>query len=268
VRIQAPDIELNAVLDHLPNTHPLVRAIRLVFSELAISHPPACTIRVDSTIPIASGMGSGAAVSAAVIRAVSNFLGHPLPDERVSALTFEVEKLLHGTPSGIDNTVIAYAMPVFFQRFPEGNQIEKIQVGKPFTLVIGDTGVRSPTAAAVGDVRLAWQADQEAFEALFNRIGEVAVAARKCIVAGNSAALGLLMDQNHALLQAIKVSSPELDSLVEAARTAGAQGAKLSGGGRGGNMIALVEADRAEQVAQALRTAGAARTIVTTVHAA
>jgi len=123
VRIQAPIIGLEAWLAELLPEDPLASVARLVFAELGLSQPPALTIRVTSTIPVAAGLGSGAAVSVAIIRALSEFLGRRLPAERVSALAYEVEKLHHGTPSGIDNTVIAYARPVYFVRRQEGNLI-------------------------------------------------------------------------------------------------------------------------------------------------
>jgi len=119
--------------------------------------------------------------------------------------------------------------------------------------------------AAVGDVRSAWQADSERFEQLFDEVGRIAQAARQAIEAGRPQELGELMDQNHALLYDMGVSSPELEQLVWAARVAGAQGAKLCGGGRGGNMIALVENENAPAVARALGAAGAKRTILTQV---
>jgi mevalonate kinase len=207
-------------------------------------------------------MGSGAAISVAVIRVVATFLGRQLPDEQVSALTYEVEKIYHGTPSGIDNTVVTYAMPVYFIK---GQPIQTFTVNRPFTIVIGNTGVRSPTSVAVGDVRKNWQADPEPSETLFAQIGEIARQSRQVIKAGQIEALGPLMDKNHKLLQALTVSSPELDKLVNAARQAGALGAKLSGGGRGGNMIALVNTDNAAAIAQALIDAGATDTITTVV---
>ena len=77
--------------------------------------------------------------------------------------------------------------------------------------------------------------------------------------------LGELMNKNHSLLQELTVSSPELDQLVEAARNAGALGAKLSGGGRGGNVIALVQPEIAEAVSSSLKEAGAKNTIITQV---
>ena len=164
VRIQAPDIDLEATLAELPANHPLKAAITRTAAALKVRQLPACTLRVKSTIPVAAGLGSGAAVTVAIARALSAFLGSPLDDRQVSALAFEVEKIHHGTPSGIDNTVITYARPVYFIK---GKPIQQLPVGRAFTIVIGDTGIASPTAKAVGDVRTAWQSDQDHYEALF-----------------------------------------------------------------------------------------------------
>jgi mevalonate kinase len=262
VLVQAPDIDLVSALAELDPTHPLAAAINGVASALKVKHLPACTVKITSTIPVAAGLGSGAAVSVAVIRAVSAFLGHPLPDEKVSALTFEVEKIYHGTPSGIDNTVVTYARPVCFVK---GKPIEMLKVGRPFSLVIGDTGLASPTALAVGEVRKAWQANKDQYEAYFDSIGAIAQSARQAIESGGIELLGPLMDANHGILRKMGVSCAELDALVMAARKAGAWGAKLCGAGRGGNMIALVPPARAEGIANALQTAGAVRMITTEI---
>jgi mevalonate kinase len=269
MRIQAPDIGLESDLTDLPEDHPLRRAVQGVLAELGVSsrhnrdQPPTCTLRVTSTIPIAAGLGSGAAVTVAVGRALSAFLGHPLSPEAVSALAYEVDKLHHGTPSGIDNTVIAYARPVLFTR---GQPIQLLHLAGSFHIVIGDTGVLSPTAAAVGDLRRLWQADPGRYEALFDVVGEIVASARGELEVGRTEALGPLMDRNHAALQEMGVSSPELERLVEAARRAGALGAKLSGGGRGGDMIALVEETQADTVARALLASGAKGVITTVVR--
>lgn len=262
IRIDAPGIGLQAELADLPADHPLGIAIQGALAALEISRPPAFNLRVTSTIPLAAGLGSGAAVSVAIIRAVTGFLGHALPDEQVSALAFEVEKRYHGTPSGIDNTVIAYRKPVYFVR---GQPIETLQATEPFTIAIGDTGLRSPTVTAVGELRLRWQTNPGHYEAIFDAVGQIVEQARRHIETGKPAEFGPLMNENHHLLQAMQVSSPELDRLVDAARAAGALGAKLSGGGRGGNMIALVGPDTAGPVVSALKSAGATRTLVTTV---
>ena len=258
--INAPGIRLHAGLDTLPAGHPLAALILKVFQLFGISQFPALEISITSTIPVASGLGSGAAVSVALIRALSAFLLHPIPDHEVNTLAYEIEKLHHGTPSGIDNTVITYNKPVYFAK---GEPIETFTVGSPFSMVIGDTGISAPTKESVGDVRRLWLKDKSTFENYFDEIAQIALTARRSIEHGRPEILGELMDQNHALLQQLTVSCPELDSLVGAARRAGALGAKLSGGGRGGNMIALVEQPNAESVAQALISAGAARTLIT-----
>ena len=262
VRLQAPDIGLDSTLADLPESHPLAAVLLKAAAAMKLNRIPACSIKVTSTIPIAGGMGSGAAVSVAILRAFSASLGHPLSDEQVSQLSYEVELIHHGTPSGIDNSVITYAKPVYFVK---GKPIETLQVKQPFSLVIGDTGVQSPTSSVVRDVHTAWEAAQAQFEALFDTAGKIAAAARKAIETGAVDALGPLMDENQALLRKMGVSSPELDRLIEAAHSSGALGAKLSGAGRGGNMIALVTPDISGRVARWLEDAGAVRTIVTEI---
>lgn len=260
--IEAPQIGLANEFSALRADHPLAAVIQGVLSALDVSAPPPFTLRVESTIPVASGLGSGAAVSVAVIRALAAYLGASLSVEQVNQLAFEVEKLHHGTPSGIDNTVIAYERPVYFVK---GRPLEILTVGSPFTLLIGDTGISAPTKQSVADVRRLWLSDQRYWENVFDEIGQLVVMARRILENGQPHLLGELMYQNHALLQKMTVSSPELDRLVIAARAAGAWGAKLSGGGRGGNMIALIPPDLAETVAGSLKEAGAVRTFLTTV---
>jgi mevalonate kinase len=150
VQVTAPDINLDSQLNTLPPEDPIGKAVLSVFSTLGISNPPAFNLRITSTIPIAAGLGSGAAVSAAILRAVSAFLGYPFEDEQVSALSYEIDVIHHGTPSGIDNTVVTFEKPVYFIK---GQPIQMIQVPTPFTIVIADTGVPSPTSVAVSDVK-------------------------------------------------------------------------------------------------------------------
>jgi mevalonate kinase len=264
LRLVAHNIGRDYPLAGAPEGDALAAIVRRVLAELGVRPAPDLVVTLDSTIPIASGLGSGAACSAAIARALVAHLrpGQPLADERLNELVFAVEQIHHGTPSGIDNSVIVFGRPVYFRR---GQPIETFAVRAPFWLAIGDTGVSSPTRVTVGDVRQAWQAEPARYEALFDRIGALADEARRAIEAGEPAALGSLMRENHELLRALGVSSPKLEALVAAASAAGAAGAKLSGGGRGGNMIALVAETRREAVAAALRRAGARGVIVTRV---
>ncbi len=136
---------------------------------------PALRLRITSSIPIAAGLGSGAAVSVAVSRALSNFLGRPLPDEGISSLAYQAEQVYHGTPSGIDNTVIAYARPIYFVR---GQPFLPLRVAEPLTLVIADSGQPASTAQMVGGRCGALARDPARYEVLFDAIGEIARQAR------------------------------------------------------------------------------------------
>ncbi|RIK31567.1 MAG: mevalonate kinase [Anaerolineae bacterium] len=284
--IHAPGIHLQADLNSLPSDHPIAAVIHnfLFISRTPLAPTghsphflrkwgemeggrgeggfPNLQINIHSSIPVASGLGSGAAVTVALVRAMSSHLNYPMTDEEINAFAYDIEKLHHGTPSGIDNTVVTYAKPVYFVK---GQPIEIFKVGAPFTIVIGDTGIPAPTKESVADVRKLWEGDKAKWEGVFDQVGEIAEEAREKIEAGDWRLLGELMNQNHAWLQEMTVSSPELDRLVEAARKAGAVGAKLSGGGRGGNMIALVQPENADEVSSALIAAGAKNTIVTQV---
>ena len=261
--MQSHAIGLDEELAKLNEDDALGQAVRSALAHFGVERPPAFKLRIESDIPVAAGLGSGAAVSAAVVRAVAAFLGQSLSDEEVSTLTFETEKIHHGTPSGLDNTVVAYSQAVYFEK---GQAPQRFEIGRPLDLLIADTGVASKTRAAVEDLRAAWKKEPEKYERIFKGIGEISRQARRALRLGQRDKLGGLMDENQGLLQAIGISSQELDDLIDAAKAAGAGGAKLSGGGRGGHMLALVEEDKQEQIEQALIQAGAANIIRTRVQ--
>jgi mevalonate kinase len=261
-RVISKAIELDIALDDCQPAFWGLEVKHGVQKALGRANIPPFLMEVESTIPVASGLGSGAAVAAAAIRALSAFLEQPLDDKDVNLIVYETEKLHHGTPSGIDNTVITFARPVFFIR---EKPIETFVPKIPFTIVIADTGVPSPTALTVGDVRRARLTTPKHYDNIFNTIGEITNKAKLAIEDGNLHQLGILMNENHRWLYEIGVSCPELNKLVYAARSHGALGAKLSGGGRGGNMVALVEIEQVEKIAKALTAAGAVNTITTTI---
>lgn len=260
VRIIAPSIELDTLLEELQPDHPLSAAISLVNQSLGVKSMPACEILIKTTIPIAAGLGSSASVTVSLVRALSQFLGHLLPDDTVNKIAYEVEKIHHGTPSGIDNTVVTYQTPVFFRK---DNPIERLIIQNGFTLLIVDSGTSSATVKTVSEVRARRDQDPDKYEQLFKQIGEITLQVYQSLCFGDLTTDGELLTQNHQLLQKIGVSTPLLDDLVRTALRAGAAGAKLSGGGGGGNMIALVSSDRIMPVSEALTAAGAKGIIVT-----
>ncbi len=219
------------------------------------AHGWKCT--VSSDIPPGCGLGSGAAVTTAVLRAVHGFFSIPATPSNLSKLTFEIEKLHHGKPSGIDNTVVAMEKPLVFRR---GKEIVFLtSPNRSLFFVIGYTGMRHETSEVVGDVAEAYTADPGSYDAIFRKIGDISEKGAAAFETGNSDQLGVLMRRNQQLLRDLGVSCRELDDLVETAESAGAAGAKLSGAGRGGCMVAVASsADTAEKVGLALEKAGAA----------
>lgn len=258
--IRAQDLGKRLSLDA---DEPLAHLARLTLERLGCSQAPAFAIEVHSQIPVASGLGSGAAISAAVARAICAGLGQSLDNDALNALVYEIERFYHGTPSGIDNTVIVYEQPIWFVR---GQGIETLSVGTEFSFVVADTGVPAPTYESVGDVRRLYETQAERIQPILERIRAISQQARHALAQGDAIGLGRLMNENQECLEALTVSSPELERLVQAARHAGALGAKLSGGGRGGNMLALVTPETAETVHTELLKAGAKRAFITRIQ--
>ncbi len=264
-RIIAPDLKRDYPLTQAQPDDPLATIVSLTLNHLEQPTPPEATLSVSSTIPLGRGLGSGAAISSAIVRATAAFFERTLSPATISALVYEVEKLYHGTPSGIDNTVVAFEQPVYFIK---GRPIRRIRVAQPLTLVVGDTGLISPTHKVVGDLRQRRLADVERYEGYFDEIEVITHQAGQAIEYGTSTLTGIgkLMNENQEILETIGVSSPALERLIGAARRAGALGAKLSGAGWGGNMIALAMPGEAPQIARALTEAGAVGVIITEVE--
>jgi mevalonate kinase len=161
--------------------------VRVVERHFGCSLSDGYSLSVTSAIPIASGLGSGAAISVAVIRALAVYMGpwDSTTRDEVSRLAYEVERLHHGTPSGVDNTVIAFEQPVYFVRHdPSADDRAVSSTARPLRLVIGDTGVRSATKDVVGDVRRQWAVEFARFEAIFDACGRLAEAGRQALAAG------------------------------------------------------------------------------------
>ena len=185
VEVVAPDIDLHTLLSTLEENDPIAFAIRTSLEIMNIQAPPAFSIRITSNIPIAAGMGSGTSVSCSIAKCISTFLGKPFSVSEISSIAFEVEKLHHGTPSGVDNTVIAYGQPVYFKR--GGDAPALLQSASRLDFLIANTGIRSRTSEVVADVRKAYQKDPDHFDHLFAGIERIVSAAYLAINAGDIA---------------------------------------------------------------------------------
>ena len=216
--------------------------------------PSRVVVRVCSEVPSGRGLGSSAALSVAVLRAMAAAAGRTLDVPATLALGRELESVFHGTPSGVDPAAAALGTCFRFVR-GEPPSVTPVAVGRPLRLVIAYGDRARSTGSAVGALRERWQRDRGRYEGLFDEAAAIVEDGIAAAERGDLAALGAAFDRNQAVLETLGVSHDDVERLVHAARAAGALGAKLTGGGAGGAIIAL--ADDAEAVARALRAHGA-----------
>jgi len=217
--------------------------------------PADWVVRIRSEIPPGQGLGSSAALCVAVLRALASAAGRVLgtPEEIAHGRT--LEGIFHGTPSGIDPAAATMASAFRFVR-GEPPAIEAVVLGAPVPLVIGLGATARSTGAAVGGLRERWQADPARHEVLFDAVAVVVDEGVQALRRGDLVALGRAFDRNQTLLAELGVSSPDVERRVASARLAGALGAKLTGGGAGGAVIALVDASCRAAVVRALAGSG------------
>lgn len=250
-RIVSKSIGLNAPPDALPETHPQRKLLELLSQRFGKSLPRNGRLEIESSIPVAAGLGSGAAVSVAIIRAFAQRFELSPDEEEVSELAFEIEKIYHGAPSGIDNTVIAYEQPIFYTR---GQPARPIRSNWQLPILIADTGIQASTIDIVASVRHAYPGNKPIIDA----IGSISRRAAAAIHENRIDEIGALMNENQRLLQELNVSCGPLNQFLAIARRAGALGAKLTGAGRGGNFVVLARNDAEKKtIAEKLTRAGA-----------
>ncbi len=206
----------------------------------------------------ASGVGASAAQATSLARAINDCFTLMLTDEKINEAAYEGEKAYHGTPSGIDNTASTYGGLIWFvKNLDGGKNIMEVQSPKKMPLVIANSGITASTTEVVADVRRLKEANPEKFENIFSNYNDLSKKAKSALLKGDDISIGNLMNQNHKLLQEITVSGDINDKLVEVALNNGALGAKMTGTGRGGLVIALAESDEVQNsIANAIEKKG------------
>lgn len=226
----------------------------LILNRLGL-HDRNMRIEVFAGLPRAMGLGSSAAICVAIIRALNETYDLGLDDAQVNALAFEGERVAHGTPSGIDNTVASFGQFILYRRTGEKPLMQTVKPAASIPVVIGISGIESLTAGTVARVRAAWEQNTILYDRIFSEIDTLTLEGLRAVETGDFAKLGDLMNINHGLLNALQVSTPEIENLVQTARRAGALGAKVTGGGGGGSILALCPGSQ-DEVAKAIRDAG------------
>ncbi len=243
----------------------LKHAIRFSLYRLGVSQNPPIHVEITSSIPAERGMGSSAAVAVAIARSLFNFYSSDLTSKELWEIVQSSETIAHGNPSGVDAITTSDAQPVFYIK---NQPIEGIALDLSAYLVVADTGQIGHTLEAVQHVADYVRMESEGFPSLgfspkahLARLGDLTRQAKEALRTNAPEELGHLMTEAHGYLVELGVSDPRLNHLVDTACQAGALGAKLTGGGRGGCMIALAATKQAAQdLCQILEEAGAKQT--------
>ena len=247
-------------LNPYKQTHKIIKqqldAIRTILHKMHA--PPNLNLEIifEGNIIPASGIGVSAAYCISITRALANYFKLNLSAEEINKIGFEGEKIFHGTPSGIDNTVATYCKPIWFEK-SNSSKVETIQIKKPLKIVIAYSGISASTKEAVEKVRKTIDSNPTAYKKTFQEAKRIAHEGKEALINFDLGKIGSLMNQNHSLLQKIGVSCNELDQLVSIARENGALGAKITGGGLGGCTISLTPDEKLQNnVSETIEKAG------------
>ena len=210
-------------------------------------------IEVFSDVPRGMGLGGSAVLAVSIIKALNHHYKMGLSEQEINEMAYESEKIAHGNPSGIDNTIATYGYPLIYRK-GEKTLKERLQIKEPLDLVLAFSKSEGLTAKTVAHVRTQWKSNQEMYEGVFDDIDAIVLNGIQAIQENDLKQLGELMNFNQGLLNTLQVSTPELERMIYIARDAGAFGAKLTGGGGGGAMIAV--SDNPEEIIEAFDNEG------------
>lgn len=235
----------------------LATCIRATLQEIN-KHYKGFLLKIDSKIPIGRGLGSSAAIAVAIVRSFYQFFKCDLSGSKLRELVTIAETYAHGNPSGIDMESVVQDEPLWFER---EKGIESVTIHSHFYLVVADTGRAGDTRSAVASIKENLDKSPLETNRSIDKIGQYTYEARQALLKGNLNQLGNLLNLAQAELDKLGVSDKDINHLVEVARSAGAFGAKLTGGGRGGCIIALAENNvQAKEICQYLSQNGAVST--------
>lgn len=219
-------------------------------------------IFTESDFPAERGLGSSAAAAGAIIRAILDYYGVSASDDEIFKLTQTAECVAHGRSSGLDATATAASWPVRFSR----GCFDRMEINMRAWLVLADSGCKGMTRETVEALHSRLESNPVEVGAQLNKLGEIAAVAEDDLVFGRIENMGKQMTFAHRILADLGVSTAKLDTLVDAACKHGALGAKLTGGGGGGCVIALADSeDAAKRVSEAFKNAGACDTWIVNI---
>lgn len=236
------------------NAERVIKPFRLLINDIlnrAKMRSVGLHLKIMSQIPIGVGLGSSASTAVSSIVALAKFLNLNLTTEEICEVAMIQERLIHKHPSGIDPTTIVYGGVILFR---VGYPPIRLPPKRNICFIVGNTGLTRSTGDLVTEVSKHFEEDE--FEMISEEVGRITLQGAKAYEREDFEELGRLMNKNHELLVRIGVSTPMLNKLVDASRRAGALGAKLTGAGGGGCIIALSTPEHKDRIMKAIMNAG------------
>lgn len=214
-------------------------------------------VLTESDFPPERGLGSSAASAGAIIRAILDYYGIEANQSQLFSLTQQAERVAHGRPSGLDAVATSSLLPV---KYCNGS-FDYMNINMRAWIVLADSGLKGMTRVTVEDLRKKRDENPTFVNSLLQELGDIALSAEDDLLNGSSENVGIKMIRAHRILDKLGISTPLLNDLVDAAYSNGALGAKLTGGGGGGCVIAIADSeDCAYKVSDAFKSAGAKKT--------
>jgi mevalonate kinase len=250
-RINAPALRVSFTPEESnPNARQLDHALRALFS---VTGPLLGELTLDGDLPFSRGLGSSAAVATAAAKAIWRAKGHDPTIEELEDAVMQSERVLHKNPSGADAAASIRERCLLFRR---GQKPQEVSIAAPLSLILVDTGERASTASLVAGIATLRQQNPTQVEEIMSRLGALSEEAAAALSRGELSLVGQRMDEAFVLLSSLGLSTPTLEHAAKEAKEAGALGAKLTGAGGGGCLVALSAPETAHSIRQHLRAKG------------
>ncbi|MHA1143184.1 MAG: mevalonate kinase [Candidatus Helarchaeota archaeon] len=242
------DLEaIESKIPHLKIMGPILNCCTSIFKKKFPEN--GIELKIWSQIPLGAGLGSSAAIAVSTVGALNGLLELNLSIEEISSLAFESECLVHGTPSGIDNTISSHGGAVYYKK----GSVKRMDVRSKIPILILDTKIKRKTSFWVGKVKEKYNANRQVFSLIFQSVDKISLKGRKLLERGYLKDLGELMNVNQGLLDAMGVATPEVSKIINKIRKQNVFGVKITGAGGGGCIIILCDPRRIKDISRQLR---------------
>ncbi len=244
--------DLNEFFINFPSKFDQIKHLFKIIHERFNTKINKIKLTLSSTLFPSSGLGSSASISVALVMAFSVYYNLNLEKSEISKIAYELEKIVHGTPSGIDNSICTFGNVIFFQ---EG-KFHFIEVSEDFRILVTYTNMDHNTKLAIEQLRDFKKEEKKFCDFVFDRIGFYTEIAESELTTGDLNEIGNLMNINQKLLAALNLSNNTINEIVNTAIENGAYGSKLTGAGLGGCVISIGKEDVLEEISQILNSKG------------